>query len=157
MKNKGYTLMELMVVVAIIMGLSGVVGLSVGKYLEQRDEKIVTYDLPMLMETMALHADNTNERVYIEFDYNNNLILFKKNSKIIEKFRLPKRYKYSDTVSTSIHFTEEGNISRMFSFKIKDEKGKEFYKLTFTSTDKFVRSVRVNRYFYVNNDWVEVT
>jgi len=56
MKNKGYTLFELMVVVAIIMGLSGVGGISLSKYYERRDRAEITEKLHMYFETMAMEA-----------------------------------------------------------------------------------------------------
>ncbi len=153
MKNKAYTLIELIVSVSIIMTLSLVTGLSVSKYGENKDSNEICEKLYDHFRIFATQAENSRTRIDIEFDLNNNLILFKKEGKIISRFYLPKRYRYSNT-GTDIHFTETGNISPMFTFEAKEE-NINFLKMTFLSTDKFVQRVRIERKKFIDNDWVE--
>ena len=154
MKNKGYTLFELMLVVALIAVLSGIVGLSMSKYSEQKDKSLVTEKLHTYFEMMALEAYTTHESIDVKFDFDNNLILFEKKGKMIMKVDLPKRYNYSAN-GTNIHFTENGNISPMFTFEVK-ENNIGFFQLTFVSTSKFVKDVRINKKIPKGNAWVKV-
>lgn len=153
MKNKAYTLIELIVSVSIIMVLSLVTGVSLSKYAENKDFNEVSEKLYDHFRIFANQAENSRIRIDIEFDFNNNLILFKKQGKIISRFHLPKRYKYSKT-GTNVHFTENGNISSMFTFEAK-EGDTSFLKMTFLSTDKFVQRVRIERRKFINNNWEE--
>lgn len=153
MKNKAYTLIELIVSVSIIMVLSLVTGVSLSKYAENKDFNEVSEKLYDHFRIFANQAENSRIRIDIEFDFNNNLILFQKEGKIISSFHLPKRYEYSNT-GTNIHFTDTGNISPMFTFEAK-EKNANFLKMTFLSTDKFVQRVRIERKKFINNNWVE--
>ena len=153
MKNKAYTLVELIVSVSIIMVLSLVTGVSLSKYAENKDFNEVSEKLYDHFRIFANQAENSRIRIDIDFDLNNNLILFKKEGKIISRFYLPKRYKYSKT-GTNVHFTENGNISSMFTFEVKDG-NVSFLKMTFLSTDKFVQRVRIERKKFINNNWVE--
>ena len=153
MKNKAYTLIELIVSVSIIMTLSLVTGLSVSKYGENKDSNEICEKLYNHFRIFASQAEISKERIDLEFDFNNNLILFKKQGKIISRFHLPKRYKYSKT-GTNVHFTENGNISSMFTFEAK-EGDTSFLKMTFLSTDKFVQRVRIERRKFINNNWEE--
>jgi len=109
----------------------------------------------MVFKTFSEEAYNSKARIDIEFDYENNLILFKKEGKIISRFNLPKRYVYSNNGGSNIHFSDTGNISPMFTMEIKDG-NKEFFKLTFISTDKFVQTVRITKKMYNDGSWVEV-
>ena len=154
MKNKGYTLFELMVVVALVAVLSGVGGVSLSKYNEQRDKAEVTEELHTYFEMMAMEAYTSHERIDVKFDFDNNLILFEKKGKIIKTVPLPKRYKYSVN-GTNIHFTENGNISPMFTFEVM-ENNIGFFQLTFVSTSKYVKDVRINKKIPKGNDWVKV-
>lgn len=153
MKNKAYTLIELIVSVSIIMTLSLVTGLSVSKYGVNKDSNEICEKLYNHFRIFASQAEISKERIDIEFDFNNNLILFKKQGTIISRFYLPKRYKYSKT-GGNVHFTENGNISSMFTFEAKDG-DINFLKMTFLSTDKFVKTVRIERKKFIDNDWVE--
>lgn len=153
MKNKAYTLIELIVTVSIIMTLSLFTAVSLSKYGENKDSNEISEKLYDHFRIFASQAENSGVRIDIEFNLNNNLILFKKEGKIISSFHLPKRYDYSNT-GTNIHFTETGNVSPMFTFEAK-EKNTNFIKMTFLSTDKFVQKVRIERKKFLNNNWVE--
>lgn len=154
MKNKAYTLLELVVNVSIIMLLFLVGGLSLSNYSKNKAEKEVTENLYDHFRILASNAESSQSRVDIKFDLNSNLILFEKQGKIISRFYLPKRYKYSNNGGTNIHFNENGNVSPMFTFEVKDGNN-DFFKLTFISTDKFVQRVRIERKKYINNNWIE--
>lgn len=155
MKNKGFTLLETIIVTSIALIMMGTAGVSLSNYNKNKDLKTIREGLYETFRTMALDAAESRERIDIEFDYNNYLILFKKDGKITQKFNLPKAYNYSNT-SSSRHFTESGNISPMFSFYIQEKTGKDLYKLTFDSTDKFVQSVNIRRYINVDSTWSEL-
>lgn len=155
MKNKGYTLLELMLVIAIILIFTGGTGLSLSNYSKTKDYKEITEKLSTFFYITGKEADDSDERIDIEFDYGNYLILCRKAGNIVSKFQLPKRYLYSNNGGTNIHFNDDGNISPMFTLEVKDG-DKEFFKLTFISTDKFVKTARINKKMYIDSNWVEV-
>ena len=151
MKKKGYTLFEALVVISIIVIISGVASASISRYNKGRDNNMLTNELKMKFHMIAGEAFNTKSKIQFVPDYDNNLILFKKEGTIIEKIKLPKGYNYSNNASNSaIYFTETGNVSPMFSFFVKDEDGSNVLKLTFSSVDKFVKSVHIRQYIYEN-------
>lgn len=154
MKNKGFTLLELTVVVGIMSVLFFIGGVSYCNFCEKRDYSLATERLYDAFRTFADNAGNSETRINLNFDLNNNLISFEKGGKIISKFQLPKRYTYSKTGS-NIHFTETGNVSPMFSFEVKED-NKSFFKLSFISTDKFVQKVRIIKKRYIGNNWVVI-
>lgn len=156
MKKRGFTLLEMMIVVGITLIMFGVGSLSISKYNEGRSNKILTNELKMKFQMVANKAFNINSRIQFVPDYDNNLILFKKEGTIIEQIKLPKGYDYSNNASSSaIYFTETGNVSPMFSFFVKAKDGSNFLKLTFSSVDKFVKSVHIRQYAYCGGEWIE--
>lgn len=151
MKEKGFTLFEIIIVVGILLTALGVGSLSLSKYNEGRKNRVINNELRMKFEMIAAEAFNSKSKIQFVPDYDNNLILFKKEGTIIEKIKLPKGYNYSNNASNSaIYFTETGNVSPMFSFFVKDEDGSNVLKLTFSSVDKFVKSVHIRQYIYEN-------
>ncbi len=149
MKKKGFTLLEVMIVVGILLVAFGVGSLSLSKYNESRNSKVINNELKIKFEMIAAEAFNSKSRIQFVPDYDNNLILFKKEGTIIEKMELPKGYVYSNNATNSaIYFTETGNVSPMFSFFVKTKEGDNVLKLTFSSVDKFVRKVHIRQYTY---------
>lgn len=156
MKKNGYTLFEMIIVVSIMLIISGVASASISKYNEGRVNKILNNELKMKFYMIAEQAFNSRIKIQFVPDYDDNLILFKKEGTIIEKVELPKGYNYSNNASTSaIYFTETGNVSPMFSFFVKDKDGSNVLKLTFSSVDKFVKSVHIRQYAYSDGQWIE--
>jgi prepilin-type N-terminal cleavage/methylation domain-containing protein len=153
MKNKAYTLIELVVVIAILMTLSLATSVTLTRYGENKDYNEVCEKLYNHFRIFASEAENSESRIDIEFDFNNHLVLFKKEGKIISSFKLPKRYKYSNT-GTNIHFNKTGNVSPMFTFEVKEGET-NFFKMTFLSTDKFVQRVRIERKKHDGSNWIE--
>ena len=154
MKKRGFTLLEMMIVVGITLIMFGVGSLSVSKYNEGRDSNILNNNLITTFHMMAMKASDITNKIYIIFDYENSLILFKKEGIVIEKFELPKGYTYSNTGS-SLYFTDTGNVSQMFSFFVKTKNGNDVLKLTFSSVDKFVKSVHIRQYVYSDGAWIQ--
>lgn len=155
MKNKAYTLIELVIVMGIITIFTGAMGLSLSNYNEKNDYKEITEKLYTNFETIAIEADNKDIQIDVKFDYNNSLILFEKEGNIISKINLPKRYTYTNNGGANIHFTETGNVSPMFTLIVK-ENGNDFFKLTFISTDKFVERVSISKYLYKDSVWEKI-
>lgn len=154
MKNKGFTLLEITVTIGVASILFFIGGLSYCNFCEKRDYSLATEELYNSFKIFAENAGNSEKRINLNFDLNNNLISFEKEGKIISKFQLPKRYTYYKTGS-NIHFTETGNVSPMFSFEVK-EGDKSFFKMSFISTDKFVQRVRIIKKKYIGNNWVVI-
>lgn len=156
MKEKGFTLFEIIIVVGILLTALGVGSLSLSKYNEDRKNRVINNELRMKFEMIAAEAFNSKSKIQFVPDYDNNLILFKKEGTIIEKVELPKGYVYSNNASSSaIYFTETGNVSPMFSFFVKTKEGDSVLKLTFSSVDKFVQKVHIRQYTYENGIQVE--
>lgn len=154
MKKKAYTIFELMTVISIILILASLSGLSFSNYSKHSDNRMINEKLPEIFKLMSLQAYKQNCQIDIIFDFENNLILFKKNSKIIEKFKLPKRYTYEATTN-SRYFNKDGNIHPMFSLIVK-ENNIEIMKISVISTDKFVKSARIIKYIKKGNQWEKV-
>lgn len=155
MKTKAFSLIEMMIVVAIVAVLSGFGAPSLSNFSKTKDYKAVSEGVSNFFSEIALKAYIKKEIIDIEFDYNKNLIIASTNGVEITTFSLPKRYKYSNT-TTSRHFTEEGNISPMFSFVVQESNGDNVFKLTCTSTDKYVQSAHIRKYSPKNSEWEEM-
>ena len=154
MKKRAYTIFELMTVLSIILILAGLSGLSFSNYSKKSDYRVIGEKIPEIFRLMSLQAYKQNSQIDIIFDFDNNLILFKKNSKIIEKFKLPKRYTYEATTN-SRYFNKDGNIHPMFSLIVK-ENNIEIMKFSVISTDKFVKNARIIKYIKKGNQWEKV-
>lgn len=148
-KEKGFTLIELMIVVGILMLMSAGATFKIIENRSRKDYKILTEDLENYMHIMALQADYGDEVYDFTFDCNSKLIIFRKGGNIISQFELPESFDYEDKNGSKIisgNTTVTGNINQSFSLYTFDKSNKAVFKETFVSTKKYIKFLYINRY-----------
>jgi len=129
MKNKGYTLIELIAVMAIIAILLTSYGIGIKWYKSclNRIDTSYTQDSILIFITNSKHyCREKGSRGYISFDIVDNEMIFFCDGKCRDKFQLPSELSLYGTnlMDNKIHIDNTGFTSDACTIKFKDREGK---------------------------------
>ncbi len=147
--KKGFTLLELIIVVTIMTILSGSTFISIKKSRSIKDLKILKEEINVFVDNIALNADERDERLDISFDFDKKLISVKKNGNIIDELILPNSFEYEDSFGKKLverQFTPKGNMNTSFSMYAFDTNNKAVFKHTFVTNRKYIDTLIINNY-----------
>lgn len=123
MKNKGFTLIEMMVVIAIVMILTSVVVPSISKKMESNAVLKVKSELPVFFENLI--DKSFQEGVNITVTYNStdkSLVATTSGSAYKQIYELPTILVYTTTFS-SIRIKGDGSFDGDFVLKVDKKNG----------------------------------
>lgn len=169
MKRRGFTIIELLIVVAIIGILVGIGGVSIKKQAESRAMLKVKNEIGDFFRVAAKRSQETGKRYGVDFDLAGKKIeIYREEDengkwksggtrRTIEKLELSNVFEYEKISETlreqnfSRNITSTGNLSAgltLYVFKSNSEtgiQGEEVakYAITFKTTDKHVKFLHV--------------
>lgn len=155
MNKKGFTLLEMMIVVAIISILS-TVGMSSIRNRGQKNALIsMTTQIPIFLENLRDESFETGKRYYLKFRLDENKIYVLKNKTdelkdSIKELNLSKYFIYEDNSENkqfSVETTQTGNFTKNFCLIIFDKKREKLLKRIsiYISTSK-INYAMINEY-----------
>ncbi len=155
MKNRGYTLIEMMVVTAIIGILSGVCGINMKgraekNAVEEAETRIVT-----LLKHLGEESINLGNSYELEFDFETNVINITSEEKTIKKIELPKNIKFQKKEKEYKFIRKinrNGNFNIGFSLILMNlQENKVLKKIAVDSTNKY-KIFSINIYSPIGNE-----
>ncbi|OQY09937.1 MAG: hypothetical protein B6I28_02065 [Fusobacteriia bacterium 4572_132] len=155
MNRKGFTLLEIMIVVAIISILATVGGISLKGRNEKNELIKMTTQIPMFLRNLRDESFDTGKKYYIKFKLNENKIYVLENKtdelkNCISKLNLSQNFLYEE-INEKYQFEREttpnGNFSTGFTLFLFDKERKEILKkITVCTTIADVKFANVNTY-----------
>ena len=161
MKKRGFTIIELLIVVAIIGILVGIGGVSIKRQAESRAMLRIKNEIGDFFRVAAKRSWETGKRYDINFNLVEKIITISRNGNLIEKLDLPNIFEYTIKDSGSYGseftsgFTSTGNISSdNFTFYVAksnsnigiQEDEEVIYAITFYKGDNHVNYLHVKEY-----------
>lgn len=149
LKKKGFSLLELIIVIAIMTILSGSTFISIKKSRSIKDLKVLKEEINLFVDNFSLIAGDKGERLDISFDFNKKLISVKKDGNIIDELDLPTSFEYEDSFGRKLverQITPKGNMNTSFSMYAFDSKNKAIFKHTFVTNRKYIDTLIINNY-----------
>lgn len=158
MKLKGFTIIELLIVVALIGILVSVGGVSLKKQAESRAMLKIQNEFGDFFRVAAKRSFETGKKYSIHFDLTGKKIIISRNGKITDTLELPGIFEYEKIAGSSVSqditttLTTNGNMSGSFTlyvFKSNSEVKANWiakYAIKFTTNDTHVKFLHVKEY-----------
>ena len=158
MKSKGFTIIELLIVVALIGILVSVGGVSIKKQAESRAMLKIQNEFGDFFRVAAKRSLETGKKYSIHFDLTGKEITISRNGEITDTLELPNIFEYEKISASSVSqditktLTTNGNMSGGFTlyvFKANSETKNDWiakYAIRFTTTDTHVKFLHVKEY-----------
>ena len=157
MKKRGFTIIELLIVVAVIGILVGLGGISIKKQAESRAMLKVKNEIGDFFRVAAKRSQETGKKYVINFDLAEKKIEITRNGDTTDTLELPNIFEYEKISKTlreqnfSRNITSTGNLSlglTLYVFKANSQPGIQGdeiakYAITFKTTDKHVKFLHV--------------
>lgn len=159
MKRKGFTLIELIIVIAIISGLTELGIFEIDKIKRDNALFFIKKNLGTTFRDYALLAKYKEERIQVKFQLREKKIIFieGEDRKVVdlpdyfEYIKISEKYR-EEALTDS--YTTTGNMSKPFTFYILRNNKKPgiqgdeeaIYAIRFTTTRKHIRFLKVSEY-----------
>lgn len=155
MKNKkfAFSLLELIIAVAVITVLSGVVVFAYSERIEKNALIEMQNQIPTFFETICQKSFETGERYKLHCDLEGKQLEVADidSGEVLEEFDLSEVLNYvfinsSNELSSEVdrNTTTTGNISKGFSIYIFDDSGEALYKIALSNSTEFVQYISIN-------------
>ncbi len=147
MKRRGFTIIELLIVVALIGILVGVGGVSIKRQAESRAMLRVQNELGDFFRVAAKRSQETGKRYGVEFKLGENLIEISRIG-FLEELKLPNIFEYSikpPLIDGKTTLTSTGNISDNFTLYISNSKEIK-HAINFDKEDSHVKYLHIREY-----------
>ena len=152
MEKKGFTLIELMIVVALIGILVGIGGVSIKKQAESKAMLRVQNEIGDFFRIAAKRSQETGKIYEVQFDLDNKIIKISRTD-FSEELKLPNIFKYSIIPSLThdkATLTTTGNISDNFTLYISNSKEIK-HAINFNKDDSHIKYLHIREYSPTNN------
>lgn len=157
MKKRGFTIIELLIVVAVIGILIGIGSFSIKKQAESRAMLRVQNEVGDFFRVAAKRSQETGKKYVIDFDLAGKKIDISRNGDITDTLELPIVFEYEKISETSReqsftrNMTSTGNLSMgltLYVFRSNSQTGIQGdeianYAITFKTTDKHVKFLHI--------------
>lgn len=157
MKKRGFTIIELLIVIALIGILIGVGSFSIKKQAESRGMLRIQNEVGDFFRVAAKRSQETGKKYIINFDLAGKKIEITRDGEVTDTLNLPNVFEYEKISETlreqnfTRNITSTGNLSMgltLYVFKSNSQTGIQGdevakYAVTFKTTDKHVKFLHV--------------
>ena len=168
-KKRGVTLLELMIVVAIIAILTGMAMLAANKRHERNEYLRMKTKIPEFFRVIADKSFEEGKSYNIYVTLPSKMEIYDGSTSpaaLEEKLDLSQSLEYKMTTSDSaFNTTVTGNMNKGFRFFIFNKDEEPLYKVSLNTTRPFIRYLEVSTYkpkstatkdnYLVNDNWTE--
>jgi prepilin-type N-terminal cleavage/methylation domain-containing protein len=152
MKKRGFTIIELLIVVALIGILVGIGGVSIKKQAESKAMLRVQNEIGDFFRIAAKRSQETGKKYAVEFKLDENLIEVSRVG-FLEELKLPNMFDYSikpPLTDGKATLTTTGNISDNFTLYISNSKEIK-HAINFNKDDSHIKYLHIREYSPTNN------
>ena len=166
MKKKGFTIIEMLITIALIGILIGVGSLSIKKQAESNAMLRVENEIGDFFRVAAKRSLETGKKYGVDFNLaEKNIEIYRrensdgewddsKSKSIIEELELPNVFEYGikneTTYTTSFTITSDGNINEIFTFYIFKDIDEVKYIINF-DLDDYINYLHVREYIPIDS------
>lgn len=153
MKKRGFTIIELLIVVALIGILVGIGGVSIKKQAESKAMLRVQNEIGDFFRVAAKRSQETGKKYAVDFDLVNKIIKITRNGNPTDTLELPNVFKYSIIPALTTGkptLTTTGNISDNFTLYISNSKEIK-HAINFDKDDSHIKYLHIREYSPTNN------
>lgn len=152
MEKKGFTLIELMIVVALIGILVSIGGVSIKKQAESKAMLRVQNEIGDFFRIAAKRSQETGKIYNVDFKLDENLIEISRTG-VLEELKLPNIFEYSiipSLANNKATLTTTGNISNNFTLYISNSKEIK-HAINFNKDDSHIKYLHIREYSPTNS------
>lgn len=167
-KKRGFTLVEMMVVVAIIAILVGMGMLAMNKRYEKNEFIRMKTQIPEFFRAVAEKSFEEGKSYNIQMTLPSKLEIYDSSSSpaaLKETLKLSDKFTYiTSTSDSAFHTTVKGNLNKNFSIYIFNDDEDPLYKIAFYISRPYVDYLQVNTYkpdgatkdnYTVTDNWIK--